>query len=140
MDDEGRVASLAEVEAADTTFLFRVRDVETDEEREAILLAEDEGVVGWLNYCQHFTDVALDKGSGASMRDGEIVCVNHGAYFEADTGLCTFGPCEGAYLAAVEVAVEAGGVYLTDDRYEFVGPGPIPADGLDLSSDSNVEF
>lgn len=140
MDDERRIASLEEVAAADTTFLFRIRDLETGEEREAILLDFDGGVFGWLNYCQHFTDVKLDKGSGASMRNGELICVNHGAYFEADTGFCNFGPCEGAYLPAVEVAVEGGDVYLTDDGYEFLGVGPIPTDDLDLSSDSNVEF
>jgi nitrite reductase/ring-hydroxylating ferredoxin subunit len=87
----------------------------------------------------HFTHIGLDKGSGAELRDGEIVCTNHGAMFEADTGYCTFGPCEGAYLDAVAVTVENGAVKLADERFEFVATGPKDEDG-DLTSTSNVEF
>jgi len=123
----------------DTTLVYRVRDDDGDE-REAILLSGGGEAVSWLNYCQHFTHVKLDKGSGAEMRDGEIVCTNHGAMFEADTGACTFGPCEGAVLDPVEVIVADGEVYLDDPAYEFVGLGPIEEDPLDLSSTSNPEF
>jgi nitrite reductase/ring-hydroxylating ferredoxin subunit len=154
MDEDSRIAAVADV-PADSTFLFRVRDRDTDEEREAILLRivdgdggsdadgsdDDAGEIAcWLNYCQHFTHIKLDKGSGAPMRDGEVVCANHGAYFEGDSGLCTYGPCEGAYLEGVEVEVREGAVCLTDDAYEFVGVGPGEEDDLDLSSKSNYEF
>lgn len=43
-------------------------------------------VRGWLNYCRHLTHVRLDEGRGATMRGDEIVCTNHGAMFEADSG------------------------------------------------------
>ncbi|PSP53379.1 (2Fe-2S)-binding protein [Halobacteriales archaeon QH_7_68_42] len=150
MSTDGRIADLAEV-PTDDTLLFRVRSVGEDErpgdeadEREAILLrlADDAGdptddVVGWLNVCQHMTHIPLDKGSGAPVRDGEVVCANHGAMFDAASGECTYGPCEGAFLAEVGVTVDEGGVYLDDDAYEFAGRGPVPDDD-DLSSDSNV--
>lgn len=147
--DAGRITALSDV-PADSTLLFRVRD-ESGETREAILVgnraATDGGeatagdaVSCWLNYCQHLTHIKLDKGSGAPMRDGELVCANHGAYFEADTGRCTFGPCEGAYLADLEVTVSDGDVYLTDEEYAFVGLGPLEGDDLDRTSTSNVEF
>ncbi|MFB6101595.1 MAG: Rieske (2Fe-2S) protein [Haloplanus sp.] len=137
-DSDRRIASLAAV-PADTTFLFTVRRVDTDERREAVLVrTDDDAVRGWLNYCRHLLDVRLDKGSGAPMRDGELVCTNHGAYFEADTGVCTFGPCEGAVLDAVEVTVRDGSVYLTDDDYAVVGTGPM--DDTGPSNTSNVEF
>lgn len=139
MRERGRVGSVEEVPESGT-FLFTVRDVTADERREAILVRAAGRIVGWLNHCQHLTNVALDKGSGAPMRDGEIVCQNHGAYFEADTGFCTFGPCEGAYLDGIDVAVADGTIYLTDDDYEFVHVGPIERDGVDLSSTSNLEF
>lgn len=139
MDDRGRICSLAEV-PEDSTFLFTVHDVDANEEREALLLRDGDGVVGWLNYCQHFTHIRLDKGSGAQVRDDEIVCTNHGAYFESDTGLCTHGPCVDAYLEPITVAVEDGAVYLTDPDYEFVATGPAEDDDLDLTSTSNVEF
>jgi nitrite reductase/ring-hydroxylating ferredoxin subunit len=147
--DAGRITALSDV-PADSTFLFRVRD-ESGETREAILVRDRAATDGgeatagdavscWLNYCQHLTHIKLDKGSGAPMRDGELVCANHGAYFEADTGRCTFGPCEGAYLADLEVTVSDGDVYLTDEEYAFVGPGPLEGDDLDRTSTSNVEF
>ena len=139
MQEHRRIVSVDRV-PDDSTFLFTVRDPEADERKEAILVRLDGDVVGWLNYCQHFRHINLDKGTGAELRNGEIVCTNHGAYFEADSGLCTFGPCEGAYLDEVSVATADGEVYLADDRYEFVRVGPIEDDQFDLSSESNVEF
>ena len=150
MTDEGLITSVADV-PDESTFVFTVRDVDADERKEAILVRVDDGtaadggmagddVTGWLNYCQHFTHIKLDKGSGAPMRDGELVCANHGAYFESDTGRCTYGPCEGAYLTALDLTVEDGDVYLADDDYEFMATGPMESDDLDLSSKSNYEF
>lgn len=139
MDEANRIAAVDEV-PADTTLLFTVREADTGEEAEAILVRLDGEVAGWLNHCQHFTHIRLDKGSGARMRGDEIVCTNHGAMFEVDTGLCTFGPCEGAYLDAIEVAVEDGAVYLTDPDYDVVGLGPTEEEPWDLSSKSNLEF
>jgi hypothetical protein len=74
------------------------------------------------------------------MRDGEIICANHGAYFESDSGQCTYGPCEGAFLEGIDVTAEDGDVYLTDEEYEFVATGGIETDDLDRTSTSNVEF
>jgi len=125
-DADQRITSLDAI-PADTTHLFTVRTTE-GAEREAILVRTDGGVSGWLNSCRHLLDVRLDKGSGAPIRDGELVCANHGAYFEADTGYCTFGPCEGATLEAIAVTVEDGDVYLTDDGYAFVRDGSAEAD------------
>jgi nitrite reductase/ring-hydroxylating ferredoxin subunit len=139
MDDGRRICSLAEI-PEDSTFLFTVREVDTDELKEAILVRLDGDVTGWLNYCQHFTHINLDKGSGAEMRDGEIVCTNHGAYFEADSGVCTFGPCEGAVLSEVDVTVVDDEVFLTDDDYDYYQIGPLSEDGDDLVSKSNYEF
>ena len=136
-----RIASVAEL-PVEGTFLFRVEPAEpgVDVEREAFLVRTDDGVAAWLNYCQHFTHVKLDKGGGAPIRDGEVLCTNHGAMFEIDTGLCTHGPCEGAYLNELDVRVEDGEVYLEDPEYAFVGLGPMEGEIGDLSSTSNVEF
>ena len=139
MAPEGRITSV-DVIPEETTFLFRVQEMGSGGEREAILLRIDGEVVGWLNYCQHLTHIKLDKGSGAPMRGDEIVCTNHGAMFEADSGLCTFGPCKGAYLEEIEIVVRDGEVYLSDDGYEFVGTGPMDDEDGDLTSTSNVEF
>ncbi|ELY61156.1 Rieske (2Fe-2S) protein [Natronolimnohabitans innermongolicus] len=157
MDASQRITSLESV-PTESTVVFRVRNgTDADDEQEAILVATDgvddtddggsddddndtpTAVACWLNYCQHMTHIKIDKGSGAPMRDGELVCANHGAYFAADSGKCTFGPCEGAYLTDLEVTVADGDVYLTDDDYEYVGAGPID-DGDDLTSSSNVKI
>ncbi|SIS06371.1 Rieske (2Fe-2S) protein [Natronorubrum thiooxidans] len=132
-----------EAVSTESTVLFRVT-TESGDEREAILVASESNdgeteIACWLNYCQHLTHIKIDKGSGAPMRDGELVCANHGAYFDADSGVCTYGPCEGAYLTALEVGVEDGDVYLTDDEYAFVGVGPIDDDD-DMTSTSNVKL
>ncbi len=133
------VASVDDV-PTETTYLFTVRDTDSGEEREVILVEIDGRIHAWLNYCQHYTHIKIDKGSGAEMRGNALICENHGAYFESDTGYCNFGPCEGAYLNAVEIEVEDGVVYLTDDRYEFVRKGPAESDETDLESRSNYKF
>ena len=139
MSTETQITTVEDV-PADTTVLVTVRDIDSGEKREAILTELDDGIAGWLNYCQHFTHIALDRGSGAPMRNGEIICANHGAYFESESGLCTHGPCEGAYLEALDVTTENGAVYLSDEDYEFVSEGGIEGDDADRTSTSNVEF
>ncbi|ATW87725.1 nitrite reductase/ring-hydroxylating ferredoxin subunit [Halohasta litchfieldiae] len=139
MSSASRITSVDEV-PEETTFLFRVQPVDGDEQKEAILVRDDEGIISWLNYCQHYTHIKLDKGSGAELRNGEVVCTNHGAYFEVDSGRCSFGPCEGAFLNEIDIEVEDGEVYLVDVDYEFVGIGEIETADDDLGSKSNYKF
>ena len=120
MDSQSRIVDVEEL-PEDSTFLFTVR--EGFDEKEALLVRLDGDVAAWRNYCPHWTDVRLDTGSGAEFRGGDVVCTRHGATFESDSGACTYGPCEGAYLEKVDVTVRDGGVYLTDDDYEFEGVG-----------------
>ncbi|MFB6184067.1 MAG: Rieske (2Fe-2S) protein [Haloarculaceae archaeon] len=144
MDDGRRIVAVDDV-PADGTVLFTVRD--GFDLREAILIRTDAGddagtaepsVTAWKNYCQHWTDVRFDKGSGGLVRDGELVCQKHGATFRSSDGYCTHGPCEGAYLAEVDVTVRDGDVFLTDDRYEFEKLGP--SGEHDLSSRGRIDF
>ncbi|WP_423745516.1 Rieske 2Fe-2S domain-containing protein (plasmid) [Haladaptatus sp. SPP-AMP-3] len=135
MDENRRIAAVEEI-PDDTTFLFTIRN--GFDEEEAVLVEADDGIRAWKNYCQHWTDVRLDKGDGASMRDGELVCGKHGALFESDSGVCTYGPCEGAVLDEVDVTVEDGAVYLTDPDYEFVQQGS--SIEYDLSSNRSLGF
>ncbi|SIQ90640.1 Ferredoxin subunit of nitrite reductase or a ring-hydroxylating dioxygenase [Haladaptatus litoreus] len=135
MDENSRIAALSEL-PDDSTFLFTIRD--GFDEEEAVLVTQDEDVLAWKNYCQHWTDVRLDKGNGATMRDGELVCGKHGALFEADSGVCSYGPCEDAVLDSVDVTVEDGAVYLTDPDYEFVQQGS--SIEYDLSSNRSLGF
>lgn len=123
MDESSRIAAVDEV-PADTTLLVTLRTA-NGETRETILTRLDDGsVTAFENYCQHWTDVRLDKGPGALVRNDEIVCRKHGATFERDSGYCNFGPCEGAILPEVDVVVEDGAVHLDDEDYEFDHLGP----------------
>ncbi|WP_435361109.1 Rieske (2Fe-2S) protein [Haloarchaeobius sp. DFWS5] len=130
MDEGSHITAVDEV-PVDGTFLFTV--MEGFDEREVVLTKLDDGTVtAWRNYCQHWTDVRIDKGSGAEVRDDELVCTRHAATFRKDDGVCTHGPCEGAVLEPVDIAVDDGDVYLTDDDYRFDHVGK--ATDVDLSS------
>ena len=136
MDDERRIAAAEDVAADETVVFTATRGFETTE---GILTRLDDGtIVAFTNYCPHWRDVRLDKGSGALLRDGELVCGKHGATFERADGRCTFGPCEGAVLDTFEVTVEGGAVYLSDDDWDAAEPG-LSAE-RDLSSGGRIDF
>jgi nitrite reductase/ring-hydroxylating ferredoxin subunit len=135
MTDDGRIAAVDEI-PDDGTLLFTIRD--GFDREEAILVDLADGVAAWKNYCKHWTDVRLDKGSGAAVRDGEILCQKHGATFDRASGHCDFGPCEGSSLDEVAVEVDAGAVYLAEEGYEFDGLGP--SGDHDLSSRGRIDF
>ncbi len=42
-----------------------------------------------------------------------IMCANHGALFEIDTGLCIYGPCKKQSLTAVPFTIDDDAIYLT---------------------------
>ena len=143
MDADRRIAGVDEV-PEDGTLLVTLRPTDPDAvddaegdvgrdaggtpEAEAILTRAAGEVAAFRNYCQHWTDTRLDTDDGAFVRNGEVFCQKHGATFEADSGYCTFGPCEGAVLESVGVGVVDDAVYLEDDDYEFVRLGPAERD------------
>ena len=135
MDEDSRIAPVEDV-PADSSLLFTIRD--GFDKEEAILLQLADGVVALKNYCPHWTDIRLDSGSGATVREDELVCTKHGATFETATGDCTYGPCEGATIEELDVTVEDGVVYLTDETYEFENLGP--SGEHDLSSRGRIGF
>jgi nitrite reductase/ring-hydroxylating ferredoxin subunit len=116
------------------SLLFTVREEASGTEREAILLRVGDGVRGWFNYCQHWTDVRLDTGDGVLGRGGDIRCGKHGATFDPASGVCDFGPCEGAVLESIAVAEHDGAIVLVDEDYTLTGTGPLDRDPLDRST------
>lgn len=135
MEAERRIVDTEEV-PADGTVLFTMRN--GTDTTEAIVLELADGIVAFENYCPHWRHVPLDRGSGATLRDDELVCEKHGATFETDSGYCNFGPCEGATLSEVDVTVTDGTVYLDEDGYSVEHLGP--AEDTDLSSGSRIGF
>lgn len=68
------------------------------------------GVIhAYLNCCPH-QPLSLDYGDGDFFTpEGDLLlCRNHGALFEPDTGQCVAGPCYGASLRALPVHEEDG--------------------------------
>ena len=136
MDEDRRIVDTDEVTAEDTVVFTARSGFETTE---GLLTRLGDGtVVAYTNYCPHWRDVRLDKGSGANVRNGDLVCGKHGASFEKATGHCDFGPCEGAVLDTFEVTVAEGGVYLTDEEWDSADPGL--SEERDLSSGSRIDF
>lgn len=133
MRAHAKIASADEV-TTDDTVLFTVQN-DDGEDVEVFLTRFADGIAAYRNFCSHWTDVRLDRGGGAPIRNGEIMCRKHGATFERDTGYCTFGPCEGARLEPVAVEERDGAVYLSDPGYAFQHLGEAQvSDPTDLST------
>jgi len=125
----------AETVHEERSWLFTVRDRHGELDEVILVPCEDgrdenddatadRGVEAWVNRCTHEAQ-RLDRGFGAAMRDGQVVCPKHGSMFDACSGDCDNGDAAGTALVSVAVAVEDGAVYLTDDAYEFVHEGAI---------------
>lgn len=130
---------LTTVEAVETgpPFLFTVTDSRGDQ-TEVILVPCDDGITGWVNRCTHEFQ-RLERGHGASLREGTLVCPKHGSLFDACDGSCDNGPAAGTDLLSVDIAVNRGDVFLTDDEYKFSHEGGI-GDDDDPSSTSHLRF
>jgi nitrite reductase/ring-hydroxylating ferredoxin subunit len=133
-----RITSVDEVPERGSS-LFTVREPDGSEE-EVILVRAEDGVTAWKNFCQHEVDQRLDRGMGAAMRDGGIICPKHGSIFDATSGYCDNGKAAGSTLAEVEVTVNRGEVYLTDDHVEFLHEGGIDDDDGMPNSSSHLTF
>ncbi|MGM0606105.1 MAG: Rieske (2Fe-2S) protein [Halobacteriota archaeon] len=122
----------------DSTVVVTVRDGDGTEMEAIVTKLADGSIVAFENACPHWLDVRLDKGDGGYVRNGELVCQKHGATFQRDTGVCDFGPCEGATLNPIDVTVVDGDVHLAEETVEFVRRGPIDRD--DEAGGSRVDY
>lgn len=73
----------------------------------------------FANVCKHLA-VPLDLSDGNPMTDDRrhLLCHHHGAVFDASSGVCTAGPCEGRRLTAFSLEIDALGeatLVLDDD-------------------------
>ena len=133
MPDGTPIAALDDVPAIGS-YLFTVEDAFTNE-REAILVPceEEPGVEAWINNCTHEAQ-RFDRGEGAAMRDGQLICPKHGSFFDACSGECDNGKAAGTTLPGLDIAVEDGTVYLVDENYEYLREGGIDDDSGPSSS------
>ncbi len=141
MVDGTRVVSVEDVPERGS-YLFTVRDDYGDEQEVILVPCErDPGVEAWVNNCTH-QNQRFDRGFGAPMRDGKIICPKHGSMFDACSGACDNGEAAGTALPDVEISVEGGAVFLTDDDYAYLHAGGIEdGDGESgPSSTSHIGF
>ncbi|WP_380679047.1 Rieske (2Fe-2S) protein [Salinigranum sp. GCM10025319] len=112
------------------SYLFTVRERDGTEEEVVLVRCRDgeSEITAWRNFCQHEIDQRLDRGFGAAVREGEIVCPKHGSMFDTCTGYCDNGKAAESYLSGVDVAVDGDVIYLTDSAVEFAHEGGIDDD------------
>jgi len=128
---------------------YRLTDVETVHQEGSWLFTtrngrgEDTGVVlvpcadgtqpveAWVNSCTHERQRLHREGIGVVTRDGGIVCPKHGSIFDACSGDCDNGEAAETTLLSVDVEVEDGQVYLTDDEMTYLRSGPADDDDDD---------
>ncbi|WP_435362228.1 Rieske (2Fe-2S) protein [Haloarchaeobius sp. DFWS5] len=145
VDDWTRLVPESEIPERGS-YLFTVQEPSGALE-EVILVRGDDCIEAWKNFCLHEPDQRLDRGMGAAMRDGEVICPKHGSMFDACSGYCDNGDAAGETLVNIDTAVEDGTVYLTDGSVEFHNEGGIDAaadeddDGDDMpGSSSHLQF
>lgn len=78
---------------------------------EMFVVRRGDRVFGYVNVCPH-ARTPLDWTPDRFLtRDREnLLCATHGARFRIEDGFCVAGPCPGASLTPVPVAVEDGNV------------------------------
>ncbi|MFB6120515.1 MAG: Rieske (2Fe-2S) protein [Halobacteriaceae archaeon] len=131
------IADVADV-PADGSYLFTAEDPFTNETELILVRCDDDpGVRAWHNTCTHESQ-RFDRGDGAAIRDGELVCPRHGSLFDTCSGDCDNGPAAGTELPSVEVAVADGQVYLADDKYTYLHDGGIKDE--EPGSSSHLSF
>ena len=70
-----------------------------------VLRRSGDRVQAWLNVCPH-AGRRMDYAPGKFLLDqGRLVCAAHGASFELEQGVCVAGPCRGASLVPLAVAI-----------------------------------
>ncbi|WP_135805393.1 Rieske (2Fe-2S) protein [Halorussus marinus] len=135
MSERTRLTSVETVHE-EGSWLFTARDRYGEPEEVVVVPCED-GVEAWLNRCTHEAQ-RLDRGTGAPIRDGQIICPRHGSMFDACSGYCDNGDAADTTLVSVELAVEGGDVYLADRGYEFDHEGAIE-DGAGTDGDDEPD-
>jgi len=84
------------------------------EKAPAFVVRKDGRAYGYLNRCAHVA-MELDWQDGVFFdSDGrDLLCSTHGATYEASSGRCIGGPCDGSPLIKLRIEERDGMVYFT---------------------------
>ena len=76
--------------------------------KQVIVVVCEGRAYAYENLCPHMSTPLNMIHDNIAVKKGKyLVCSNHGAIFEADSGKCVGGPCAGASLKAVDFQIEA---------------------------------
>jgi len=81
---------------------------------EGFVFRREGKLYSYRNVCRH-QPLPLDYGDGDFFTEQQeyLLCRNHAALFEPETGLCVEGPCAGARLYPLEARDEDGVIRIT---------------------------
>lgn len=137
MTSRYRLTSVDTVES-EGSWVFTVRDEHGNDEEVFLVPCEGDDeppVQAWVNRCTHESQRLYREGIGAIVRDGEVVCPKHGSFFDSCSGYCDNGDAADTTLVSIDIEVEDGQVYLTDD-VTFLYEGTMSEDDDDDMPDS----
>ncbi len=76
-----------------------------------VLLRSGDGIRAYRNCCPHFhIPLNYEPGVFHVLDGGVLMCAHHGAMYHIADGVCFEGPCEGAGLTPIEVAIEGNAI------------------------------
>ena len=88
-----------------------------DRVTEAFIFKRDGKYFAYLNLCRHWS-VGLDFNDNEFLSEDKqwLVCKNHGAVYNPESGICESGPCGGAGLYKVPLVEKNGLIYAELDK------------------------
>ena len=114
---ENFICTSTTLESGSTGFNFQVK--QGDALSPAFVIRYNDKVFAYLNQCAHLSlELDWEQGEFFDTSGDYIICSNHGAMFEPDTGECVNGPCFGAFLIQLAVEEADGKVILTEEGFE----------------------
>jgi nitrite reductase/ring-hydroxylating ferredoxin subunit len=78
----------------------------------AFVVRRDGAVHGYLNRCAHVAmELDWQEGVFFDLHGRDLLCSTHGATYDAVSGRCVSGPCNGAPLVKLRIEERGGMVY-----------------------------
>ena len=108
------ICNLEDLEEVDS-LEFALSDGGT--EKKCFIVKVRDRIFAYKNCCPH-TGAPLNwqENKFLDLFGLNIQCTLHGALFQIEDGLCTWGPCEGQSLKPVDIMVSNGTVYCTAQK------------------------
>ena len=112
------IALSADIENAGPGYVFQVKK-EGQLWSAFIIRFEDEARC-YLNACAHVgLKLNGDKNEFFDRSGKTLMCRAHGAMYEAASGQCIGGPCQGFGLIPLSIREEDGSIFYEDEVYEL---------------------